>query len=101
MSWPRAPGSRWVSWCTASEAAPVSERMLEAAKRSFLPEFLNRIDEIVVFEALSEAQVERIGQLICEQIAQRLRAERGVELEVEPALVSRLAREGFGSEFGA
>jgi ATP-dependent Clp protease ATP-binding subunit ClpC len=86
---------------TAGEAAPAGDRMLEAAKRSFLPEFLNRIDEIVVFEALSEAQVERIGQLICEQIAQRLRAERGVELEVEPGLLSRLAREGFDAEFGA
>jgi ATP-dependent Clp protease ATP-binding subunit ClpC len=86
---------------TASEAAPAGDRMLEAAKRSFLPEFLNRIDEIVVFDALSEAQVERIGQLICEHIAQRLRSERGVELEVEQALVSRLAREGFDAEFGA
>ncbi|MGN6870079.1 MAG: AAA family ATPase [Solirubrobacteraceae bacterium] len=86
---------------TGGEAAPAGDRMLEAAKRSFLPEFVNRIDEIVVFEALSEAQVERIGQLICEQIAQRLRAERGVELEMEPALVSRLAREGFDAEFGA
>ena len=86
---------------TGGEATPAGDRMLAAAKRSFLPEFLNRIDEIVVFEALSEAQVEQIGQLICEQVAQRLRAERGVELEVEPALVSRLAREGFDSEFGA
>ncbi len=86
---------------TGGEAAPAEDRMLAAAKRSFLPEFLNRIDEIVVFEALSDEQVEQIGQLICEQIAQRLRAERGVELEVEPALISRLAREGFDSEFGA
>ena len=39
--------------------------------------------------------------LICQQIAQRLQAERGVVLEVEPALVSRLAREGFDTEFGA
>ena len=86
---------------TGGEATPAGDRMLAAAKRSFLPEFLNRIDEIVVFESLSEAQVEQIGELICEQIAQRLCAERGVELEVEPALVSRLAREGFDSEFGA
>jgi ATP-dependent Clp protease ATP-binding subunit ClpC len=86
---------------TAGEAAPAGDRMLEAAKRSFLPEFLNRIDEIVVFEALSQAQVERVGQLICDQIAARLRTDRGVELEVEQALVSRLAREGFDAEFGA
>jgi ATP-dependent Clp protease ATP-binding subunit ClpC len=77
------------------------EQMREAAKRAFLPEFLNRIDEIVVFEPLTEAQVGRIGELLCARIAERLRAERGVELTVEPALIARLAREGFDPEFGA
>ena len=83
----------------ADESA--DERMLAAAKRAFLPEFVNRIDEIVVFEALTELQVERIGELLCERIAERLRTERGVELTVEPALIARLAREGFDPEFGA
>jgi ATP-dependent Clp protease ATP-binding subunit ClpC len=87
---------------TGEAAAPAAaEWMLEAAKRAFLPEFLNRIDEIVVFEPLSEPQVERIGELICARIAQRLNDERGVELTVEPALIARLAREGFDAEFGA
>jgi ATP-dependent Clp protease ATP-binding subunit ClpC len=86
---------------TGGEAQPAGDRMFEAAKRAFLPEFLNRIDEIVVFEALSEDQVQRIGELICQRIADRLREERGVELEVEPALIARLTREGFDAEFGA
>jgi ATP-dependent Clp protease ATP-binding subunit ClpC len=86
---------------TGGEADPAGDRMLAAAKRAFLPEFLNRIDEVVVFEPLTEDQVQRIGELICERIADRLRAERGVELEVEPALIARLAREGFDPEFGA
>jgi ATP-dependent Clp protease ATP-binding subunit ClpC len=85
----------------AGAADPADERMREAAKRAFLPEFLNRIDEIVVFEPLTETQVERIGELLCARIADRLREEHGVELEVEPALVARLAREGFDPEFGA
>jgi ATP-dependent Clp protease ATP-binding subunit ClpC len=85
----------------AGAADPVGDRMRDAAKRAFLPEFLNRIDEIVVFEPLSETQVERIGELICARIADRLREEHGVELEVEPTLVARLAREGFDPEFGA
>jgi ATP-dependent Clp protease ATP-binding subunit ClpC len=84
---------------TAEDA--MDERMLEAAKRAFLPEFLNRIDEIVVFEPLTEHQVRQIGELLCARIAERLREERGIELEVEPALVERLAREGFDAEFGA
>jgi ATP-dependent Clp protease ATP-binding subunit ClpC len=86
---------------TGTAAEPVGERLLEAAKRAFLPEFLNRIDEIVVFEPLTEDQVQRIGELICERIATRLRDERGVELQVEPTLIARLAREGFDGEFGA
>jgi ATP-dependent Clp protease ATP-binding subunit ClpC len=83
------------------EADPAADRMVAAAKRAFLPEFLNRIDEVVVFEPLTEDQVREIGQLICDRIADRLRDERGVELEVTPELISRLATEGFDPEFGA
>jgi ATP-dependent Clp protease ATP-binding subunit ClpC len=77
------------------------ERMRDAARRAFLPEFLNRIDEVVVFEPLTEVQIERIGELLCARIAERLLAERGVELIVEPSLIARLAHEGFDPEFGA
>lgn len=83
------------------ESDPAGERMLAAAEHAFLPEFVNRIDEIVVFDALTEAQVGRIGELICAQIAARLRTERGIELAVAPELVARLAAEGFDPEFGA
>jgi ATP-dependent Clp protease ATP-binding subunit ClpC len=83
------------------EADPAADRMVAAAKRAFLPEFLNRIDEVVVFEPLTEDQVREIGQLICARIADRLRDERGVELEVAPELIHRLATEGFDPEFGA
>jgi ATP-dependent Clp protease ATP-binding subunit ClpC len=86
---------------TAAAAEPATDRMLEAAKRAFLPEFLNRIDEIVVFEPLSEEQVERIADLLCSRIVDRLRDERDVELELDPVLVARLGREGFDPEFGA
>jgi ATP-dependent Clp protease ATP-binding subunit ClpC len=85
----------------AGAADPAGERMRAAAKRAFLPEFLNRIDEIVVFEPLAEAQVERIAQLMCARIADRLRDERDVALTVEPALVARLGRDGFDPAFGA
>jgi ATP-dependent Clp protease ATP-binding subunit ClpC len=86
---------------TAAEARSDDEGMLAAAKASFLPEFLNRIDEIVTFKPLTPAQVERICGLVVDRVAERLRTERGIELEVEPALAARLAREGFDEEFGA
>ena len=83
------------------ERDDVAAQMVAAAKRAFLPEFVNRIDELVVFDALSAEQVERIGELIVERVEQRLAFERDIELEVEPQLVARLAREGFDPEYGA
>ena len=75
--------------------------MLAAAKGAFLPEFLNRIDEIVTFQALTAEQVARITGLMVERIAERLRTERGIVLEVAPELVERLASDGFDEEYGA
>ena len=86
---------------TAGEPAAEADRMLSAAKGAFLPEFLNRIDEIVTFRALDAGQVEEIARLICLRVAERLATERGIVLDVEPALVARLAREGFDEAFGA
>jgi ATP-dependent Clp protease ATP-binding subunit ClpC len=85
----------------ASEHAAEAERMLAAAKSAFLPEFLNRIDEIVTFTPLSPEQVGRIAELVVAQVAERLHGERGVALTVAPELVARLGREGFDEEFGA
>jgi ATP-dependent Clp protease ATP-binding subunit ClpC len=86
---------------TAAEPAAQDGRMLEAAKSAFLPEFINRIDEIVTFEALTAPQVERIAGLVVERIAARLHEERGIELTVAPELVARLAADGFDEQFGA
>jgi ATP-dependent Clp protease ATP-binding subunit ClpC len=86
---------------TAQAGTPEADRMLAAAKSAFLPEFLNRIDDIVTFEALAPEQVERICGLICDRVADRLSQERDITLEVEPGLVSRLAQDGFDEAFGA
>jgi ATP-dependent Clp protease ATP-binding subunit ClpC len=86
---------------TAAEPEADGERMLAAAKGAFLPEFVNRIDEIVTFRALTPEQVETIAGLVVERIAERLRTERGIELEVAPELVARLAQDGFDEQFGA
>jgi ATP-dependent Clp protease ATP-binding subunit ClpC len=86
---------------SGADAAAEAERMLAAAKAAFLPEFLNRIDEVVTFAALTPEQVGRIAHLVTAQVAERLRAERGITLTVDGALVARLGREGFDEEFGA
>ncbi len=86
---------------TAAEPAAAEDRMRSAAKEAFLPEFLNRIDETVTFHPLTPEHVERITAAIVDRVAERLRAERGIELTVDPELVTQLAREGFDDEFGA
>jgi len=86
---------------TAAESGSAGNRMLEAAKAAFLPEFLNRIDEIVTFEALTPEQVEQIAGIVVARTAERLREERGIELQVAPELVAQLARDGFDEAFGA
>jgi ATP-dependent Clp protease ATP-binding subunit ClpC len=86
---------------TAGEPERRDDRMLSAAKAAFLPEFVNRIDEIVTFQPLTAEQVEAIAGLVVSRVADRLRAERGIELTVEPALVTQLARDGFDEQFGA
>ncbi len=92
---------RGIGFTADAAAVPAAgERMLQAAKRAFLPEFLNRIDEIITFEPLSEQQITRIGELIVARISDRLR-QGGIELTVAPELVERLSREGFDAEFGA
>ena len=86
---------------TAAEPAAAEDRMHAAAREAFLPEFLNRIDEIVTFHPLTHEHVQRITAAICDRVAERLLTERGIELTVDEALVARLAQEGFDDEFGA
>jgi ATP-dependent Clp protease ATP-binding subunit ClpC len=86
---------------TAAAPDGGAERMLAAAKEAFLPEFLNRIDEIVTFDALTPAQVERIAAIVVAGTAARLREERRIALEVDEALIARLAADGFDEQFGA
>jgi ATP-dependent Clp protease ATP-binding subunit ClpC len=86
---------------TADAPAAQDDRMLEAATSAFLPEFINRIDEIVTFQALEPEQVHQITALLVARVAERLQTERGIVLEVDDALVARLARDGFDEQFGA
>jgi ATP-dependent Clp protease ATP-binding subunit ClpC len=85
-----------------SAATPADDdRMLAAAKSAFLPEFLNRIDDVVTFSSLGEEQVAKIGRMIVDRVAGRLLSERRIELDVDEALVAKLAADGFDEEFGA
>jgi len=69
-------------------------------RKTFRPEFINRVDEIIIFRNLTTEDVERIVDLQMGEIAGRLR-ERGLEVELTDAARRWLAREGFDPQFGA
>ena len=87
---------------TASEPAAEAARMEDAAKQAFLPEFINRIDEIVTFESLTPAHVERIAE---QMVAPRRRpAVRRAQRRARAStteLITQLARDGFDEAYGA
>ncbi|AET65927.1 ATPase with chaperone activity, ATP-binding subunit [Desulfosporosinus orientis DSM 765] len=74
--------------------------VMEELKRSFRPEFLNRIDEIVVFHALQEEHLVKIAGILVHQVNKRL-SENGLELEIEKSAVELIAKEGNDPIFGA
>ncbi len=82
----------------AEEAA--RERVLEALRQAFRPEFLNRIDEIIVFHALTEQELMQIVDLLVREVDERLR-EQGLTLELTPAAKKLLVREGYNPAYGA
>jgi ATP-dependent Clp protease ATP-binding subunit ClpC len=73
---------------------------MAAVARHFRPEFLNRIDEIVLFRGLDRAQLRQITELLLEQTHQRLRS-MGVTLSVDERAVDWLANRGHRPESGA
>ncbi|MGW0710981.1 ATP-dependent chaperone ClpB [Streptomyces sp. NPDC002643] len=76
------------------------QQVLEVVRTSFKPEFLNRLDDLVVFSALGKAELERIAQLQIDRLARRL-AERRLTLEVTPEALAWLADEGNDPAYGA
>lgn len=76
------------------------EEVLEMLKQTIRPEFLNRIDEIIMFTPLNENEIEEIVGLQIKSI-QKMLATSGITLEVTPQALHYLAEEGYDPEFGA
>nr|WP_226899196.1 ATP-dependent Clp protease ATP-binding subunit [Nonomuraea phyllanthi] len=81
-------------------AAVLRARLLRLLQQRFRPEFLNRVDEIIVFHGLDGEQLRQITRLMLEETRRHLHAQN-VELELEPVAVDWLAREGYQPHFGA
>ena len=78
----------------------LKEELMGVLRHSFRPEFINRIDEIIVFQALTKEQLVQITSLMLDRVARRLRAQH-IEVEFSEAAVGHLAEIGFDPEFGA
>ena len=74
--------------------------LMEKLKESFRPEFLNRIDEVIVFHPLDKIHVQKIADLLLAQVQKRV-AQQGLNLEISSEVRNRLAQEGYDREYGA
>ncbi len=78
----------------------MKHKVLEALRNHFRPEFLNRVDEIMVFRALTEAQLEAIVEIQVNRLRERLQ-EKGISLEMNKQVQRHLAQVGYDPVYGA
>ena len=89
-----------VNESAANEHKDMKGVMLEELKKAFRPEFLNRIDEMIVFHSLDKAHLKEIIQLMAKSLTNRL-AEQDIALEFTEAALEKIADEGYDPEYGA
>ena len=94
-----------VGFATQSENAEIVKKniqsgVLDELKKMFRPEFLNRVDEIIVFSRLTEAEIGQIARIMLSSLQKRL-AQNGINVEFDDLAVALLAKEGFDAVYGA
>src|SRR5215216_510323 len=78
----------------------LKDDMMQILKNTLRPEFVNRIDEVIVFRSLGKEQIGEIARLLLDRTTRRLRAQ-GIEVEFTEGAVGLISEEGFDPEFGA
>ena len=78
----------------------MKESIMGEVKKIFRPEFINRVDEIIVFHSLEQEHIDKIAMLMMENVARRLK-ERGIEIEITPEAAQTVARAGYDLQYGA
>ncbi|MBM7707489.1 ATP-dependent Clp protease ATP-binding subunit [Chryseomicrobium aureum] len=78
----------------------MKSKMLEELKKAFRPEFLNRLDEMIVFHSLEREHLKEIVTLMANQLTKRLK-EQDIELELTEAAKDKIAKEGYDPDYGA
>jgi ATP-dependent Clp protease ATP-binding subunit ClpC len=85
---------------TSSKHKDMKGTMLEELKKAFRPEFLNRIDEMIVFHSLEKEHLKEIISLMAASLSNRLK-EQDIELELTDAALEKIAQEGYDPQYGA
>ena len=93
-------GSRDIVESAGQDEAKMKERVLAQLRQAFRPEFLNRLDDIVVFHRLEKSHIAAIVSLQVESFRKRLEAQR-IALEISDAACQALADEGYDPDYGA
>ena len=78
----------------------MKESVMKEVKDLFRPEFINRVDELIVFHSLSEEEIRRITELMLKQVADRLE-EQEIRLTWDESVTDKLAKDGYDPKFGA
>ena len=78
----------------------MKESIMGEVKKIFRPEFINRVDEIIVFHSLEQEHIDKIAMLMMDNVARRLK-ERGIDLEITPEAARTVARAGYDLQYGA
>ncbi|MBI1809338.1 MAG: AAA family ATPase, partial [Gemmatimonadetes bacterium] len=93
-------GSQWILEHAGSDTALVEAQVLQALRGHFKPEFLNRVDDIIIFRPLGREQIDTIVGLQLQRMA-KLLADRKLTLELTDEAKALVAREGYDPAFGA
>jgi ATP-dependent Clp protease ATP-binding subunit ClpB len=93
-------GSQWIQQYNTTEYAKMRSMVLEALKESFKPEFLNRIDETIIYHPLEIAQIREIASLQLQELAKRV-TDRHLTLEVSDKAKEYIAIQGYDPNYGA
>ena len=83
-----------------NEYEKMKENILRELKKQFRPEFLNRIDDIIVFHSLNKDDISQIVKLMCKTLVNRLE-EMTIKLEMDEEAIALIAKSGFDLEYGA
>jgi ATP-dependent Clp protease ATP-binding subunit ClpB len=93
-------GSHWIQELAGKGEEVIRDRVMEELRRTFRPEFLNRLDEIVLFHSLGMEELSRILDIMVRELNDRL-VDRKITISLTPAAKTRIAEVGFDPSYGA